>query len=59
MRTRHNLVDLGVDGRIILKRILEKEEWEADVWPHVAEDRGQFWTVIGPSGSIKRGKLHG
>jgi hypothetical protein len=38
MKGRENLRDIGVDGRQILKLILEKDCEDVD-WIHLAEDR--------------------
>jgi hypothetical protein len=40
------LEDPGVDGRIILEWILEREiGWEVD-WIHLAQGRNQWWAVF-------------
>jgi hypothetical protein len=37
------LDELGVDGRIILKRILKKLGVD---WLNLAQDRGEWWAVL-------------
>jgi hypothetical protein len=44
LKGRNNLEDLGVDGRIIFKWILEKYEWR--MWI------GFNWLVIRPVGGL-------
>jgi hypothetical protein len=38
--------DLGVDGTIILERILGKWSWVAAGCMHVAQDRDQWMSVV-------------
>jgi hypothetical protein len=41
---RDYLKDLGTDGRIILKWILEK--YCSGVWIHLAQDKDQWWAIV-------------
>jgi len=38
--------DLGIDERVILERILEKESGEIMDWIHLVTDRDQWWAVV-------------
>jgi hypothetical protein len=44
LKERHDLEDLGVDGRVILKW-LKGEEWDDD-WIHLAEDIDKLWVFV-------------
>jgi len=44
MKGRDQLRDLGVDGSIILKRILKK--YKIFDWFHVAQYRDHWWTLV-------------
>jgi hypothetical protein len=50
-----HLEDLGVDGRIILKRVLEKYGGGID-WIHLTRGRDQ-WGSLKNTGSIKCGEF--
>jgi hypothetical protein len=39
------LEDLGVDGRILLKRIFKKWDWDMD-WIDLAQDRDRWWVLV-------------
>jgi hypothetical protein len=44
-RKRHNLEDLGVDGRILLKWIFKR--WDGSmVWIDMAQDRGRWRALV-------------
>jgi len=42
---KNHLRDLGIDGRIILKWILDKKGMSVE-WIHVAQDREQQWRLL-------------
>ena len=46
LRERDHLEDLGVDGRIILKRIFKKWDEEGMDWIDVAEDRDKCRALV-------------
>jgi hypothetical protein len=43
---RDHWKNVGVDRRIILECILEKEVWKVWHWIHLAQDRDQWRTVV-------------
>jgi ribosomal protein S4E len=46
LRESHHLVDTGVDGRIILKRIFRKWDVGGMDWIELVQDRDR-WRVLG------------
>jgi len=46
MKGRDHPENLGVDGNLILERILEKTGWEYVDWVHLAKDRDQWRAVV-------------
>jgi len=40
-----HLEDVGIDGRIILEWMFEKE-WRGVDWMHLAQDRDQWWALV-------------
>jgi hypothetical protein len=45
LRERDHLKDLGIGGRIIIKRIFKK--WDGDVdWISLAQDRGRWLALV-------------
>ena len=46
LRERDHLVDPGVDGRIILRRIFRKWDVEGMDWIEMAQDRDRWWAVV-------------
>jgi hypothetical protein len=51
LNTREHLRDLGVDGKILLKRILTKECKEMG-WIHLALGRVQMWVILNMTGGF-------
>jgi hypothetical protein len=45
LKRRDHLEDLGIDGKIILQRMLGKEGGRVD-WNHLAQDRNQWRVVV-------------
>jgi hypothetical protein len=45
LKERHHLEDLGVDGRIILKLILQKHNARVD-WIDLAQDRKEWRALV-------------
>jgi hypothetical protein len=48
LNRRDNFEDLGIDGKIILEWVLEKQggkRWGVD-WIHLAQDRDHWWAVV-------------
>jgi hypothetical protein len=46
LRERTHSEDLGIDGRIILERILREIDWKYVNWIRLAQDRDQWRALV-------------
>jgi hypothetical protein len=46
LKGRDHLENLGVNGRMILKRILKKTVWYDVDWIDLAQDKDNWWTLV-------------
>ena len=59
LKVRHNLEDQGLDGRIILKCILQKLDGVVGEWINLADDIDHWWAAVSSVMSVRLHEMQG